>query len=50
MVEQLEFYASTGTARFYNDESGQVKRQHCQPVVAFWRGADTFARSIVMLS
>ena len=21
MVEQLEFYASTGTARFYNDES-----------------------------
>ena len=38
MVEQLEFYASTGTARFTRTSHGQMKRQHCQPVVAFWRG------------
>ena len=55
MVEQLEFYASTGTARFYNEES----RANEAPALlaSGWHFGEgefvdtyTFARSIVMLS
>ena len=54
VVEQLEFYASTGTARFYNDES-RANEAPALPASGgiLARGSyvdtNTFARSIVML-